>query len=284
MALSLKRRSPSDTVDLEELEIELLLTAIARRYGYDFRSYAPASFRRRLRRAMRDAGVSTVSGLQDRLLHDPDALRQFIASISVHTTTMFRDPEFYRVFRDKVVPRLRTYPFIRIWHAGCATGEEVFSLAILLHEEGLYPRCRFYGTDLSDDLLARARRGIFSLSAMREHTQNYQRAGGTQDFSQYYLTDHENAIIREELRRNILFSQHNLVSDGSFNEFQVILCRNVLIYFDNALRDRVHRLFYDSLCPFGVLGLGMRESLQFTPYESDFEPLHSEVRLYRRRH
>jgi chemotaxis protein methyltransferase CheR len=268
--------------DLEDLELDLLLTGIARRWGYDFRGYSPASLRRRVRRAMGAEGVRTLSALQERVLHRPESLERFIASLSVNVTGMFRDPQVYRALRRQVLPMLRTYPFVRIWHAGCSTGEEVYSMAILLHEEGLLERCRIYATDLSDELLQRARRGVFPLRDMQEHTAAYHRAGGKADFSTYYTADHQSAILREDLRRNVVFSQHNLVSDGSFNEFQLILCRNVLIYFSEVLRERVHRLFYDSLVNFGVLALGVKESLRYTPFADRYEPLVESLGLYRR--
>lgn len=268
--------------DLELIEIELLLSAITRRYGYDFRNYAPASLRRRIRRILAREGVGTISELQSRILRDPYCMQRFVTNLAVSVTSMFRDPVFYLAFRQQVVPLLRTYPFIRLWHAGCSTGEEVYSIAIVLHEAGLYDRCRIYATDLSDELLDRARSGIYSLSHMREFTHNYLRAGGENDFSSYYTADHKNAILRADLRRHIVFSQHNLVSDGSFNEFHVILCRNVMIYFDMVLRDRVHRLLYESLGMFGILGLGLKESLRYTPHETCYEALEPAVHLYRR--
>jgi chemotaxis protein methyltransferase CheR len=268
--------------ELEELEIELLLEAVARRHGWDFRQYAPASLRRRVRKAMQDEGVRTISGLQERLLHDHGALGRFVTALSVHVTGMFRDPEVYRALRKVVVPLLRTWPFVRVWHAGCSTGEEVYSLAILLHEEGVLGRSRIYATDLSDNLLERASKGIYPLAAMREHTAAYHRSGGRADFSSYYVADSQHAIMREELRRQIVFSQHNLVSDGSFNDFHLVLCRNVMIYFDQELRDRVHDLLYRSLVLFGVLVLGIRESFQLSPLADRFEALDERLRLYRR--
>lgn len=269
--------------DLEELELDLLLTAVARRYGYDFRQYSAASLRRRVRRAVSEEGLETLSGLQELLLHDSDALGRFISHLSVHVTSMFRDPPFYRALREHAVPLLRTWPFIRIWHAGCATGEEAYSLAILLDEEGLLERSRIYATDLSDDLLRQARRGSYPLSVMRQYTGNYLASGGTSDFSSFYSAGHRRAIMREDLRRSIVFSQHNLVSDGSFNEFHLILCRNVMIYFGTELRDRVLELLHESLVMFGILGLGQRESLRFTPQHDSYRPLVDEgVRLYRR--
>jgi chemotaxis protein methyltransferase CheR len=268
--------------DVEALEIELLLTAIERRYGYDFRNYSGASLRRRIRRAVEREGVRAISELQSRILHDPYCMHRFVTSVAVCATAMFRDSTFYLAMRKTVIPLLRTYPFIRIWHAGCATGEEVYSMAILLEEEGIYDRCRLYATDLSDELLDRAQTGIYPLDKIRHYTTNYHRAGGTAEFSSYYTADHKNAILRSSLKRNIVFSQHNLASDGSFNEFNVILCRNVMIYFDNELRNRVHELLYASLGMFGVLGVGMKESLLATPHEDRYQALDANVRLYQR--
>jgi len=268
--------------DVEALEIDLLLTAIERRYGYDFRNYSGASLRRRIHRAVEREGVRAISDLQSRILHDPYCMHRFVTSVAVCATSMFRDSTFYLAMRRTVLPLLRTYPFIRVWHAGCATGEEVYSMAILLEEEGIYDRCRLYATDLSDDLLDRAQAGIYPLDKIRNYTTNYHRAGGIGEFSSYYTADHKNAILRPSLKRNIVFSQHNLASDGSFNEFNVILCRNVMIYFDSELRSRVHELLYASLGTFGVLGVGMKESLLATPHEDRYQALDAGVRLYQR--
>jgi chemotaxis protein methyltransferase CheR len=267
---------------VQALEIELLLTGLAERYGYDFRNYARASLTRRIRKAMMTENLPSVSALQSRLLHDSDAAMRFVAAVSVHTTAMFRDPDVYKVLRSQVIPLLRTYPFVRIWHAGCSSGEEVYSLAILLEEEGIYDRCRIYATDISDAILERARLGVFPLRAMREHTQAYQRAGGTQDFSSYYVTDHESAVFRKSLRRQLVFSQHNLVCDSVFNEFQLVICRNVLLYFDETLRRRAHDLFYSSLSNFGILVLGKKESLRFTEHVASFQEIRDGSRVYRR--
>jgi chemotaxis protein methyltransferase CheR len=267
---------------LQDLEIDLLLRGIARRYGYDFRNYARASLTRRIRQIMEREALSSVSALLERVLHDQLAMARFIEDLSVHTTSMFRDAEVYRALRNEVIPLLRTYPFVRIWHAGCSTGEEVYSLAILLHEEGMYDRCRIYATDISDRVLERARKGIFPLRIIRESTSAYRLAGGQLDFSSYYVADREHAIFRAGLRKQILFSQHNLVSDGTFNEFNLIMCRNVLIYFDQQLRDRAHELFHASLSKFGILALGKKESLRFTRFEAAYQELGPNLRIYRR--
>jgi chemotaxis protein methyltransferase CheR len=268
--------------DLEELELDLLLEGIAEHYGYDFRRYARASLKRRFKHAMASEGVNNFSQLQARVLHSSAAFDQLIANISVHVTAMFRDPLFYRALVDRVVPLLKTYPFIRIWIAGCATGEEVHSVAILLEEAGIYERCRIYATDISDDLLARAARGLYPIGALRGYTQNYQRAGGKSAFSDYYSTDDKHAVFRARLRKNVVFSRHNLACDGPFNEFNLVLCRNVMIYFDRDLREHVHGLLHQSLARFGVLALGQKESISFTPVTNHYDDLVPEQRIFRR--
>src|SRR5919204_3011936 len=267
---------------LEEIELELLLEGVYRRYGFDFREYAPASLRRRVWRRVRAEGLTTISGLTERLLHDPATMERLLLDLSINVTSMFRDPSFYTAFRAKVVPLLRTYPFTRIWVAGCSTGEEVYSLAILLHEEELYERARIYATDINESVVDRARAGVFPLDKMREYTQNYQRAGGKRAFSEYYLAAYDGAQFDRSLTENVVFAQHNLVSDSSFNEFQVVVCRNVMIYFDRTLQSRVHELFYESLVHLGVLGLGSKETIHFTPFETRYEELDPHEKLYRK--
>jgi chemotaxis protein methyltransferase CheR len=273
---------PPRQADLEDIELSLLLEGIFRQYGFDFREYAPASLRRRVWRRAHAEGLSTISALQDRLLHDPACMERLLLDLSINVTAMFRNPGFYTAFRRKVVPMLRTYPFTRIWIAGCSTGEEVYSLAILLQEEDLYDRTRLYATDINEAVLERARGGVFPLDKMREYTQNYINAGGSRAFSEYYLAKYDGAQFQRTLVDNVVFAQHNLVSDRSFNEFNVIVCRNVMIYFDRSLQERVHRLFYDSLVTFGVLGLGQRESIRQSPYEDRYEELEPAEKLYRK--
>ena len=272
----------SYNVDLERVEIELLLEGVFRHYGFDFRSYAYASIRRRLWKRIEAEGLDSISGLQALVLHDTEAMERLLLDLSVSVTAMFRDPKFYQVFREDVVPLLRTYPFIRIWHAGCSTGEEVYSTAILLEEEGLLDRTRIYATDINDVVLQHARAGIFPLSRMQEYTDNYIRAGGKRSFSEYYTAKYDGALFSPALTKNVVFSQHNLVTDRSFSEFNVIFCRNVLIYFDRNLQNRVHSLFYDSLVMFGILALGSKESLRFSQYEPCYERLDSREKLYRK--
>jgi chemotaxis protein methyltransferase CheR len=268
--------------ELERIEIELLLEAIHRRYQFDFRDYARASLRRRLWRRAHAEGLGTLSALQDRVLHDPACMERLLVDLSVTTTSMFRDPSFWRSFREKVVPVLRTHPFLRIWTAGCSTGQETYSMAILLEEEGLLERSRIYATDVNVNVLSRARGGIFPLARVQAAAADYVRAGGTRSFSDYYSAGYDSARFRRSLSANVVWAQHNLVSDASFNEFHVVLCRNVLIYFGKPLQDRVHELVHASLAPFGVLGLGARESLRFTAREDDYEAVDRDERLYRR--
>jgi chemotaxis protein methyltransferase CheR len=268
---------------LERLEIELFLEAIFRHYGHDFRSYAFTSLRRRFLKRLEAEGLATFSALQDRVLHDQEAMDRLLRDMSVNVTGMFRDPSFFLALRQQVVPILRTYPFVRIWHAGCATGEEVYALAMMLEEEGLYERSRIYATDMNADALDKAKAGIFPLARMREYTSNYLQAGGTRSFSEYYSANYEAALFDARLRRNVLFAQHNLATDTSFSEFNLILCRNVLIYFDRTLKERVYKLFADSLASFGIVCLGRRESMRFTSAETEYEEFDSKERIYRRR-
>jgi chemotaxis protein methyltransferase CheR len=274
--------APRYDPELERVEIELLLEGIFRHYGFDFRSYAYASIRRRLWKRIEAEGLPTVSALQARVLHEPELMERLLLDLSINVTAMFRDPTFYRAFREHVIPILRTYPFIRIWHAGCATGEEVYSMAILLKEEGLYDRCRIYATDINEVVLQKAKEGIFPLDRMQEYTENYIAAGGQRAFSDYYLAKYGAALFDDALKRNVIFSLHNLVTDRSFAEFNVILCRNVLIYFDKDLQARVHRLFYDSLAMFGILGVGSKESLRFSPFEDCYDQINGPEKIYRK--
>ena len=279
MAVPVGRRAE---LDLEAIEVELLLEGIFRLYGFDFRQYAPASLRRRLRRRMDGEKVETVSALQALILHDPRVMERLLLDLSINVTAMFRDPTFFLAFRTRIVPLLRTYPYSRIWVAGCSTGEEVYSLAILLAEEGLSERTRIYATDINHAVLEQARLGVFPLDKMREYTQNYIRAGGTHAFSEYYVARYEGAQFSRALVENVVWAQHNLASDAVFNEFNVITCRNVMIYFDKPLQEHVHRLFYDSLGMFGMLALGQKETIKFSPHETAYEELDGEERLYRK--
>jgi chemotaxis protein methyltransferase CheR len=274
--------TPEGRLDLESIELQLLLEGIFRHYGFDFREYAPASLKRRVWRRVYAEGERTIAGLLERVLHEPDAMERLLLDLSINVTSMFRDPSFYVAFREKVAPALHTYPFTRIWVAGCSTGEEVYSLAILLQEEGLYERARIYATDINETVLDRARAGVFPLDRMQEYTENYIRAGGTRSFSEYYLAKYEGALFERTLTENVVWAPHNLVQDRGFNSFHVIFCRNVMIYFDRSLQAKVHQLFYESLERFGILALGHKESIRFSGFEQRYEELDALEKLYRK--
>jgi chemotaxis protein methyltransferase CheR len=267
---------------MRDEELQSLFQAVFERYGWDFRSYARASLKRRVARHMVREKTASVAALLGSVLADPAAMDRLFVSITVHVSSMFRDPEFYLAFRRNVVPALSTYPYLRFWIAGTSTGEEAYSLAILLTEEGLYTKSRIYATDISDIVVDQAKSGIYSLAQMKEFTLNYQAAGGTQSFGEYYTADSENAVFRPSLRANMVFAVHNLVGDASFNEFHVIFCRNVMIYFDRSLQGKAHALLYSSLMTFGYLGLGRSETIRFSEHESDYETLGDTQRLFRK--
>lgn len=267
---------------VEDIEIQLLIEGIYQIYGVDFRNYALSSFKRRIRKILEVEDLTTVSALQAKILHDPESLQRFLLAVTVNVTSMFRDPDFFQAFRHHVVPLLRTYPYIRIWHAGCSQGQEVYSMAILLQEEGLYHRCRIYATDTNEAVIRQAQSGIYPIGLMQQYTQLYLQAGGNRSFSEYYTAAYEHAIFRSSLKDNIVFSQHNLATDRSFNEFNVILCRNVLIYFDQFLQHRVYQLFHESLSKFGILCLGQQESLRLNPHQNKYESIGKGEKIYRR--
>jgi chemotaxis protein methyltransferase CheR len=271
-----------DPLEMEELEIDLLLEAILRRYGYDFRNYARASLRRKIRQVVAKAGVRHISELVPRLLHEPELFSTVVGTFATPVTEMFRDPPFFKFLRESIVPYLQTWPFVRIWVAGCATGEEVYSLAILLKEEGIYDRCTLFATDFIDSVLQRARKGIFSLRSMQANIGNYQRSGGAGTLSDYYHADYDSVIMDASLRENITFANHNLVTDGVFSEVHLVLCRNVLIYFNSNLQNRVLKLFHDSLLHGGFLALGSKETLHLSDLQDRFEELEPMWKIYRK--
>lgn len=273
-------REPLD--ETEASDLRLLLETLHERSGQDFRDYAFSSLRRRIARVVEETKTGSISGLHQLLRTDNRALALTVSTLTIHTTAMFRDPDFFLLLRESVVPILRTYPFIRLWVAGCSSGEEVYSLSILLHEEGIADRCRIYATDLSESILERARSGVFPISVMKEYTTNYLRAGGKATLSDYYTADSDWVVLRRSLRDNVVFGTHNLVSDSSFNEFHLILCRNVLIYFRRELQERVHRLFHESLVTFGFLGLGRAETVRFTTLHDSYVALDSRQKLFRK--
>jgi chemotaxis protein methyltransferase CheR len=268
--------------DLERIEIDLLLEGIYRHYGFDFRNYVFSSIRRRIWHRMYTENLSTVSALQEKVLHDPILMKSLLEDFSITVTEMFRDPSFYIAFRKKIIPILKKYPEFRIWHAGCSTGEEVYSMAVLLYEEGIYKNARIYATDINESALETAKQGVFPLKKMKIYTKNYLHSGGTKAFSEYYTVKDENAIFHTFLGENIVFAQHNLAVDHSFNEFHVIICRNVMIYFNSTLQNRVHELFYNSLVLSGVLGIGKKEDIAFTSHSMCYEEMDSNEKLYRK--
>ena len=266
----------------EKAEVDMLLQGISSRYGYDFSHYSRASLRRRLDRALTRTGLAHFSELLDRLLQDEKCFDEFLEIMSVTVTEMFRDPAFYLAIREQVVPVLKTYPFIKIWHAGCATGEEVYSMALLLHEEGFLDRARIYATDFNKHSLDTASNGVYPVRHMAAYAANYREAGGTGDFSGYYCDGYELAKFKDFLKERITFSYHNLVTDGVFGEMNLVCCRNVLIYFDKTLQDQVLSKFAESLRHGGFLCLGNKESLNFSAVKTLFEPVDKKQRIYRK--
>ena len=261
-------------------ELQTMLTAVREAYGYDFTQYAEASLKRRSLYFMNSHSIKTVSELSSLLLQDEILFEEFVRNLSVTVTEMFRDPTFYACLRDKAIKRLATYPFIKVWVAGCATGEEVYSIAILLKEEGLLSRSLIYATDINQHSLRLAKDGIFPMDLMKNYTANYHKSGGQKDFSEYYVAQYNAALFDKTLRDNMVFAPHNLASDQSFNEFHLILCRNVLIYFNQELQNKVMNLFYDSLCTFGILGLGNKETMLFTDKQKNFEVVDRKEKVF----
>ncbi len=268
--------------ELTATELDEILTIVRLVHGYDFTMYAQASLKRRIIRCMGLVKIQTAADLRYRLTNDAIFFAWFLQTIMVNVTEMFRDPPFYSHLREKVFPLLASYPIIKIWHAGCSTGEEVYSMAILLKEAKLLERCRIYATDLNAANLDKARQGQVSLQNIDEYALNYKQAGGIRDLSTYYTVEDDQAIMHKSLRDSILFAQHNLVTDRVFNEFQLVCCRNVLIYFNKDLQNHVIRLFHDSLASLGYLAIGPKESLLFTDLRTEFEPVSSETKIFRR--
>ncbi len=267
-------------MDIENKEFKKLLETIHFIYGYDFTDYSEASLRRRIEHFMTHKKIDDLTLLGRMLAKDEQLFAEFVLEMSVTVTSMFRDPAFYKSIREHVVHRLATYPFIKIWIAGCATGQEVYSLAILLEEEGLLNRSVIYATDINQNSLQIAKEGVYSIDNLKEYTLNYQKSGGTKSFSEYYKAKYNHVMFDKSLKQNIVFSPHNLSVDQSFNEFQLIICRNVLIYFKQALQNKVFDLFYDSLCPFGFLGLGNKESLLFSDKKKHFDEIDKKEKIF----
>ncbi len=269
--------------DIENIEIQLLVEAIKSCYGYDFRHYARASLKRRILQGVSKSGVKTISDMIPRLIHDPKFFSFLLTDFSIVVTEMFRDPKFYVMMRKKVMPVLKSYPFIKIWHAGCASGEEVYSMAVMLKEEGLYDRAQIYATDFNDVALKMAKDGIYPMKNIKKYTSNYQKSGGKASLADYYHGKYDSVIMNKSLKKNIVFANHNLATDEVFGEINLILCRNVLIYFDRTLQNRVFGLFKDSLCHNGFLCLGNRESLLFSNIQDDFIDFSKNEKIYQRK-
>jgi len=273
-----------DEIEIENIEIQLLLQAIYLKYGYDFRNYAKASIKRRIHHRMNKEGIDNVSMMQYKVLYDVAFFERLLLDMSINVTEMFRDPNFYLALRKHVIPKLKEHSYIKIWHAGCSTGEEAYSMAILLKEEGLYDRTQIYATDMNEVVLKQAREGIFSIRKLQQYTSNYQKAGGQEAFSNYYTAHYDHVVMDKSLKENILFSDHNLAVDGVFGEMHLILCRNVLIYFNRDLQNRVIGLFFDSLASNGMLSLGSKESLRLSEYAYDFDYIAREEQVYIKKH
>ena len=267
-----------------DLEISMLLEAVYHKYGYDFRQYSKAHIKRRITNRMVLSGIKEVSQMQSKVLNDATFAFHLLQDLSITVTEMFRDPGFYRSLRENVVPILKTYPFIKIWHAGCSTGEEAYSMAIVLKEEGLYDRTTIYATDFNQQALNRAKEGIFSNKTMKDYTSNYQLSGGKEAFSDYYISDSNNVIMNQSLKKNIVWANHNLVTDSVFAEVHLIVCRNVLIYFDKNLQNNVQNLFYNSLINGGILCLGSKENLSSMDIFSAYTEVDKKQRIFKKRY
>lgn len=275
---------PADSKATDDGEFDGLLETLYERFGYDFRGYSRAHLKRRLRQRMQLSRIGGIGQLQYEVLHNPGFVELLLRDLSINVTEMFRDPDFFRALREQVLPLLKTWSFIKVWHAGCSTGEEVYSTAILLQEEGLYDRVQIYATDFNQQALDQAREGIYSAEAMQRYARNYQLSQARAAFADYYHARYDSAIMDPALKRNILWASHNLVTDSDFAEVQLVLCRNVLIYFDRALQNRVHGLFHRSLVNGGLLCLGRKESLVLTDYDSHYAVVDPQQKIYRKKY
>lgn len=267
----------------KNIEIRLLIEAIYQKYGYDFRSYSMASIKRRILRRLSLSGLESISALQHKIIYDESFFSTLLLDLSINVTEMFRDPSFYLALRQTIVPELKKYPFLKIWHAGCATGEEVYSVAIVLQEEGLLDRAHIYATDFNEVVIQKARQGVYAIDKLKTYTRNYQNAGGCASFADYYTARYDYALMKQFLKEKITFSDHNLVTDGSFGEMNMILCRNVLIYFSRELQNRVFGLLKESLQEGGYLCIGKKETIRFSDVSQDFEDVVKVERIYRKK-
>lgn len=267
---------------IEKIEMDLLLEAVNRYYGYDFSNYSKAHIKRRLKVFQTKQRYASISELQHHVLHNSTIFEEFLNNFSINVTEMFRDPSFYLDFRNKVVPVLKTYPYIKIWIAGCATGEEVYSFAIMLKEEGLLERSTIYATDFNKEAIQKAKKAIYNIDTIKAYTSNYQKAGGTCSFSDYYMANYDSVIIDKSLKVNIVYAEHNLVTDGVFTEANLIVCRNVLIYFNRELQDKVLKLFNESLVTGGFLALGTKETIQFSSLNNKYSTISKNNKIFKK--
>ncbi len=265
------------------IEIRLLLEAIYEKFGYDFRSYSKAHVKRRILYRLSASELKSVSEMQYKVLYEDGFIDILLKDLSINVTEMFRDPLFYKAIRDEIIPIIKTYPFFKIWHAGCSSGEEVYSMAIILKEEGIYDRAQIYATDFNQQVLKKAKEGIYHIDKIKEYTRNYQKAGGVNSFSDYYMAKYDSVILEKSLKKNIVFADHNLVSDSVFGEMNMIVCRNVLIYFNSDLQNNVVKLFEESLMPGGFLCLGSKENLKLSESFSDFKVIDDKEKIYKKK-
>jgi len=270
----------NDLLENENIEIQLLIDALRLKYGFDYTNYTRSHIKRRVLHRIKQDGLRNVSELIERILYDKNVFDQLIVDLSINVTEMFRFPKFFRDIRIHVVPILKTYPHINVWHAGCSSGEEVISMAILLKEEGLLDKAQIYATDINKKVLEIANAGIYPIDDVKKWTKNYQEAGGKKSFSEYYTAKYNSVIFNNDLYKNITFQVHNLVQDKQFISANLIVCRNVMIYFNKVLKENVFELFRESLVPGGVLGIGSKESLKFTSVSSNFQDISSQSKIY----
>ena len=269
--------------EIEKIEIDILLETLNKMHGYNFSGYAKASLKRRVRKTAKEFNLESISEMIPKVIHDNNFLNKLLFNFSITVSEMFRDPPFFKSLRETVIPFLKTYPYIKIWHAGCATGEEVYSMAILLQEEGLYDKCTIFATDFNDSALAQAKEGIYDIKQIKEFTENYQMSGGKSSFSDYYITNNNYAKMNKSLRDKVTFANHNLVTDGVFSEMHLILCRNVLIYFGSDLQNRVLNVFTESLVNKGFLAIGSKESIEYSSVNDKYKAINKKLRIFRKK-
>lgn len=270
-------------IETEDIELDLFVEAMFKKYGYDFRNYSKAHMKRRVLHRMGKDNVESISILQHKVLHDAEYFFSILSDFSINVTEMFRDPEVFKYMRKEVVPLLKSYPKLKIWHAGCSSGQEVYSMAIMLKEEGLLERSTIYATDFNDDILAKAKEGIYPIELIKEYTKNYIEAGGINDFADYYTAKYDSVILNQEIKKKIVFANHNLVTDSDFGSMHMIICRNVLIYFDRELQNKVIHMFTRSLENNGILALGSKETIEYTADIDYYKPWNKEYRIYQKK-